>query len=166
MSATIQTPWLAGLLICTLPWTPCLVLVHGGSRYDANVAAQSRTLGSCHFRNDTPTHPHTIRHDGGSDVDTSTYSAGQSLSLNRPLPPAARMTDISNHARSKVDSARERELYRYYQPNSRNERQRSLTVLPGGDTVTADGATSPDNTLTALAQLAAIRLNAQRAMVR
>lgn len=82
---------------------------------------------------------------------------------------AARMTDSSNHARSKVDSARERELYRYYHPNSRNERnarKRSLTVLPDDDTVTADGAISPDNTLTALAQLAAIRLNAQRAMVR
>lgn len=83
--------------------------------------------------------------------------------------PAARMTDTSNHAHSKADSARERELYRYYHPNSRNERnarQRSLTVLPDDDTVTADGAISPDNTLTALAQLAAIRLNAQRAMVR
>lgn len=79
------------------------------------------------------------------------------------------MTDISNFARSKVGSVRERELYRYYQPKSRNEsdaRQRNLTVLPDNESVTADGVTSPDNTLTALAQLAAIRLNAQRAMVR
>ena len=43
--------------------------------------------------------------------------------------------------------------------------KRSLTVLPDDDIVTVD-ATSPDNTLTALAQLAAIRLNAQRAIVR
>ena len=40
-----------------------------------------------------------------------------------------------------------------------------MTVLPDDDIVTVD-ATSPDNTLTALAQLAAIRLNAQRAIVR
>lgn len=82
--------------------------------------------------------------------------------------PAVRMTHINDHARSVVGRARERELYRYYQPNSRRggARQRSLTVLPDDDTVAADGAISPDKTLTALAQLAAIRLNAQRAMVR
>ena len=119
--------------------------------------------------NDTPVYPHIFRLAGGSDADTNTNPAGQSPLLNRSLPPAARMTDASNHSSSTVGSARERELYRYYQPTSRNEkntRQRSLAVLPDDDTVSADGATSPDNTLTALAQLTAIRLNAQRAMVR
>lgn len=106
---------------------------------------------------------------GRSDASTNTNQAGQSPSLNRSLPPAVRMTDVSNHANSKVGSARERELYRYYQPTSRNEKnatQRSLTILPDNDPLSADEATSPDNTLTALAQLTAIRLNAQRAMVR
>lgn len=101
-----------------------------------------------------------------SDVDTSVT---QLVKTTAVISPATRMTHISNHARSKVGSARERELYRYYQPNSRHERsarQRSLTVLPDDDTVAADGVISPDSTLTALAQLAAIRLNAQRAMVR
>lgn len=101
-----------------------------------------------------------------SDVDTSIT---QLVKATAVISPVTRMTHISNHARSKVGSARERELYRYYQPNSRHERsarQRSLTVLPDDDTVAADGVISPDSTLTALAQLAAIRLNAQRAMVR
>lgn len=101
-----------------------------------------------------------------SDVDTSIT---QLVNTSTVISPATRMTHINNHARSKVGSARERELYRYYQPNSRHERsarQRSLTVLPDDDTVAADGVISPDSTLTALAQLAAIRLNAQRAMVR
>lgn len=105
---------------------------------------------------------------GVSDADTRITQLAK-ITAATALSPAARMTHISNHARSKVGSARERELYRYYQPNSRDERsvrQRSLTVLPDDDTVGADGAISPDNTLTALAQLAAIRLNAQRAMVR
>ena len=77
------------------------------------------------------------------------------------------MADDSNHASSQADSARERELYRYYQPSSQKKaRKHSLTVLPDNDPVSADEATSPDNTLTALAQLTAIRLNAPRAMVR
>ena len=77
------------------------------------------------------------------------------------------MTDATNHGSSEAGSARQRELYRYYQPSSQKKvRRESLSVLPDNDSVSADGASSPDNTLTALAQLTAIRLNAPRAMVR
>lgn len=109
-----------------------------------------------------------IRLSGVSDVDTTVTELAKTTAESA-FVACCKMTDISNHARSKVGSARERELYRYYQPNSRQEktaRQRSLSVLPDDDTVIANGAISPDTTLTALAQLAAIRLNAQRAMVR
>lgn len=71
---------------------------------------------------------------------------------------------------SKVDSTRERELYRYYQPSdSKVERstqgRRNLAAL-ADNTLSVDAASSPDTTLTALAQLCALRLNASRAMVR
>lgn len=58
---------------------------------------------------------------------------------------------------SKVDSVRERELYRYFQPPEFPVHQ---------DTLCAHVASSPNTTLTALAQLCAIRLHAKRAMIR
>lgn len=68
----------------------------------------------------------------------------------------------STSAASKIDSTRERELYRYYQPSeSTAERNEPLAKT----TLSVDAATSPDTTLTALAQLCALRLHASRAMI-
>ena len=58
---------------------------------------------------------------------------------------------------SKIDSVRERELYRYFQPPESPSQQ---------DTLSVHAASSPNTTLTALAQLCAIRLHAKRAMIR
>jgi len=74
---------------------------------------------------------------------------------------------------SKADSIRERELYKYFQPpespDSRidappnaSEAFKSLAQ----NTIIAHVASSPDTTLTALAQLCACRLQASRAMIR
>ena len=66
---------------------------------------------------------------------------------------------------SKIDSTRERELFRYFQPSASEtaeQRHRQLSH----NTLCVDVAVSPDTTLTALAQLCAIRLNASRAMIR
>lgn len=57
---------------------------------------------------------------------------------------------------SKVDSVRERELYRYFQPPESPTHQ---------DTLSVHVASSPNTTLTALAQLCALRLHAKRAMI-
>lgn len=58
---------------------------------------------------------------------------------------------------SKIDSVREHELYRYFQPPESPKQQ---------DTLIVHAASSPDTTLTALAQLCALRLHAKRAMIR
>lgn len=58
---------------------------------------------------------------------------------------------------SKVDSVRERELYRYFQPPASPTPQ---------DTLSVHAASSPNTTFTALAQLCALRLHAKRAMIR
>ena len=58
---------------------------------------------------------------------------------------------------SKVDSVRERELYRYFQPPESPTQK---------DTLSVHVASSPDTSLTALAQLCAHRLHAKRAMIR
>ena len=58
---------------------------------------------------------------------------------------------------SKVDRVRERELYRYFQPPESPTNQNILGV---------HAASSPDTSLTALAQLCAHRLHAKRAMIR
>ena len=58
---------------------------------------------------------------------------------------------------SKVDSVRERELYRYFHPPESPTKQ---------DTLSVHAASSPDTSLTALAQLCAHRLHAKRAMIR
>ncbi|KAF6217895.1 hypothetical protein HO133_006307 [Letharia lupina] len=57
---------------------------------------------------------------------------------------------------SKVNSIRERELYRYFQPPESPKQQETLSV---------HAASSPNTTLTALAQLCALRLHAKRAMI-
>lgn len=79
---------------------------------------------------------------------------------------------------SKLDKIRERELFRFYQPpdpaigNPTNGRQSLSAPAPttddanGGATDGLGTVASPDATLTALAQLCALRLNASRAMVR
>ena len=61
-----------------------------------------------------------------------------------------------------ADSRREHELYRYFKPPTADEPQRNST---GQRTLSANAASSPDTTLTALAQLCAIRLDASRAMI-
>lgn len=58
---------------------------------------------------------------------------------------------------SKIDSLREHELYRYFQPPESPKQNSSLV---------AHAASSPDTTLTALAQLCALRLHAKRAVIR
>ncbi len=56
---------------------------------------------------------------------------------------------------SRADNARERELYRYFKPPE-----------PTSSTLSAHEASSPSTTLTALAQLCALRLHSKRAMIR
>lgn len=82
--------------------------------------------------------------------------------------PATAM--VTQSKLSKVDSVRERELFRYYSPTD------STAAAPSpphgvpkdvdANTLSAHQASSPDTTLTALAQLCALRLHASRAMIR
>lgn len=71
---------------------------------------------------------------------------------------------------SKSDNARERELFRYYQPIEStlesSSKSRQSREAHGKTTLSIDAATSPDTTLTALAQLCALRLRSSRAMIR
>ncbi|KAL8842089.1 MAG: hypothetical protein Q9176_002781 [Flavoplaca citrina] len=71
---------------------------------------------------------------------------------------------------AQADAARERELYRYFDPPQLEATAPSLWTrqnlsVSQDDSLTAKSASSPENTLTALAQLCALRLNASRAMV-
>ncbi|KAL9035069.1 MAG: hypothetical protein Q9180_005055, partial [Flavoplaca navasiana] len=71
---------------------------------------------------------------------------------------------------AQADAARERELYRYFDPPRLEATAPSLSTrqnlsVSQDDPLTAKSASSPENTLTALAQLCALRLNASRAMV-
>ena len=79
------------------------------------------------------------------------------LDGNRKMTAAVNSTS----AASKVDSTRERELFRYYQPS-----ESTIEKIRHKTTLSVDAATSPDTTLTALAQLCALRLHASRAMIR
>ncbi|KAI4259617.1 MAG: hypothetical protein L6R42_004499, partial [Xanthoria sp. 1 TBL-2021] len=68
-----------------------------------------------------------------------------------------------------ADAARERELYRYFEPPQLDATAPSLSArhnlsVEPNDPLT-NSPSSPENTLTALAQLCALRLNASRAMV-
>ncbi|KAL9598085.1 MAG: hypothetical protein Q9219_004716 [cf. Caloplaca sp. 3 TL-2023] len=70
----------------------------------------------------------------------------------------------------KTDAARERELFRYFEPPEiTSEAPRRAThsnlSIRDYDPLTANAPSSPETTLTALAQLCALRLNASRAMV-
>ncbi|KAL8948003.1 MAG: hypothetical protein Q9222_005771 [Ikaeria aurantiellina] len=71
---------------------------------------------------------------------------------------------------AKTDAARERELYRYFEPPEIDKKgpekatRHNLSVETNDD-LTANPPSSPETTLTALAQLCALRLNASRAMV-
>ncbi|KAI4220605.1 MAG: hypothetical protein LQ349_008044 [Xanthoria aureola] len=70
---------------------------------------------------------------------------------------------------ARADAARERELYRYFDPPELEARAPSLSArhtlsVEHNDPLT-QSPSSPENTLTALAQLCALRLNASRAMV-
>lgn len=68
------------------------------------------------------------------------------------------------------DDRRAQELYRYFNPS--NPAAQALNTYPDAGDVQAswshsvDEVKSPNTTLTAFAQLAAIKLNAQRAMIR
>ncbi|KAL9126797.1 MAG: hypothetical protein Q9217_004210 [Psora testacea] len=72
---------------------------------------------------------------------------------------------------SKIDSIRERELYRYYRPLDSSpgikvpRRASDCHTQITDNTRTANIATSPDTTLTAFAQLCTLRLQAQRAII-
>ena len=70
-----------------------------------------------------------------------------------------------------ADAARERELYRYFDPPQLEATAPSLATrhslsVAHNDPLTAKPPSSPETTLTALAQLCALRLDASRAMVR
>lgn len=68
---------------------------------------------------------------------------------------------------SKLDKLRERELFRYYRPSEPDgANSRKSPSAPAQAVDVPNTAASPDTTLTALAQLCALRLNASRAMVR
>ena len=71
---------------------------------------------------------------------------------------------------SKVDSLRERELYRYFKPPESPTAFESDGAEEDGkvqdDTPSPPPISSPDTTLTALSQLCCVRLNAQRSMIR
>ena len=71
---------------------------------------------------------------------------------------------ISQSAITRSDRIRERELFRYYQPSDKldicqetNEDSKNVEVKK---------ASSPDVTLTALAQLVAIRLNVKTVLIK
>ncbi|KAL8860062.1 MAG: hypothetical protein Q9178_003611 [Gyalolechia marmorata] len=69
-----------------------------------------------------------------------------------------------------ADAARERELYRYFDPPQLEATAPSLATrhtlsVAHNDPLTAKSPSSPETTLTALAQLCALRLDASRAMV-
>ncbi|KAK9423220.1 hypothetical protein SUNI508_04514 [Seiridium unicorne] len=65
---------------------------------------------------------------------------------------------------SSAEAARQRDLNKYYQPWLNSKKLRSVPVNTGPDEA-ARARCSHDATLTALAQLAALRLNVKRAMV-
>ena len=59
---------------------------------------------------------------------------------------------------TKADRLREQELFRYYRPDERN--------AESSQTLAASQASSPDTTLTALAQLVAIRLDVKSVLIK
>ena len=65
---------------------------------------------------------------------------------------------------TRSDRIRERELFRYYQPNDNGELCQETAHDPS--TVAVKQASSPDVTLTALAQLVAIRLDVKTVLIK
>ena len=65
---------------------------------------------------------------------------------------------------TKWDRIRERELFRYYQPNDNGESLQEKAHDPS--IVAVRQASSPDVTLTALAQLVAIRLDVKTVLIK
>ena len=65
---------------------------------------------------------------------------------------------------TKWDRIRERELFRYYQPNDNGETCQGTAHSPS--TAAVKQASSPDVTLTALAQLVAIRLDVKTVLIK
>ena len=90
----------------------------------------------------------------------------------RPAEPSTLIPREISHGStqtSAVDRARERELYKYYSPDDEEapstSRVQKNSACQDPNSLTARPTSSPDTILTALAQLTAIRLKAQRAMI-
>jgi len=89
------------------------------------------------------------------------------------MAPVASTVALS-HVDGVSDSARERELYKYYQPNAPVNTDVSFPPRNGEDDptanvkgdVTSSKISSPDTALTSFCQLVTWRTGAQRAMIR
>ncbi|MCJ1399585.1 hypothetical protein MMC11_002787 [Xylographa trunciseda] len=83
------------------------------------------------------------------------------MALQAPPPGQRRSSSIA-----KADRIRERETFKYYLPNEPpSEKAVSTPSAEAANTLCALPTSSPDTTLTALAQLTALRLKASRAMI-
>ncbi len=77
----------------------------------------------------------------------------------------------SGNSSLKTDAARERELFRYFDPPESTTKAPTKATqynisIGNDDPLNASPPSSPETTLTALAQLCALRLDASRAMIR
>lgn len=74
-------------------------------------------------------------------------------------------TDVDTSPEDRVGRTRERELLRYYRPGNHDGQDPVPTHLYNLDDGPGLKPTSPDITLTAFAQLVALRLNMSRAFI-